>query len=194
MPFFDDLKNAFNRYAADYVTLAIVDEAYLNGRPDRTPNNIGRGQARRFKVKITNNGPLEMMNIELRLGSVSAVGSKVFWCGDNPIPLHSRDIDWKDEYYAIPWYGNYGPRGPYGGGISPLLANGGSVVGTQWYYYQAPSEDQPPGTLLAGVSLGRYEVSWDYLLKNPRTGLRIGDVPNPKAEIFKKVVFSDPEY
>jgi hypothetical protein len=52
MPFFDDLKNAFNRYAADYVTLAIVDEAYLNGRPDRTPNNIGRGQARRFKVKI----------------------------------------------------------------------------------------------------------------------------------------------
>src|SRR5262245_60557738 len=150
MPFLDELKNAIDNYAVDYVTLEIVNEGTaVRGAVDPTPDTVERATKRRVKVNLRNRGMFRLSSISLRLSG--NLGGQVCWAADDGFP--PTVVVWTDRLDSVPFYGET-RRG------EPFIREEALAPGMQWFFYRAPLEVQPPGTILVAVSMSGYHASW----------------------------------
>jgi len=137
MPLIDDFANEVNSYPANNVTLTVVDLAVT---PTGTVGAINVNEVWAFRVRVANNGTLNMTNVSLLIEgqngtTVSGIPSTGLWVHSiNPLAL-------------------------------PAL-NAHSTQDTGKYYFKAPAGKKPAGTELLRIHVSSYDVNLDWILIN----------------------------
>ena len=117
MPLLDDLVAAVEAYPETYVVLEIVDV-------NITGNVLNTGERASFKVKVTNNGPLHLTNVTVRVS------------GQNGATV-------KNSGAAAPFEGSF-----ISGEFDTIDAHGGSQLNVGTYTFEAPAGAQASKTLV----------------------------------------------
>jgi hypothetical protein len=147
---FKDLSDAVAGYPALSVTLTIEDLTVTNG----TTGSVNVNEVWKFKVKVKNNGDLNMTNVKVHVEAQNK--AKV---STNP----SAGV-WKDELDDI-------------GGITHYRVDAGESFKTNDIYFQAPSKDSNNKTIdLVRVSIADWDADLTYILTN-----RAGQADPPSA-------------
>jgi len=62
----DDLADAMNRYPQDETTIEIIDVKLVNDDPNNPDTSINEEETWQFRVRLTNNGHLDMTEVGWR--------------------------------------------------------------------------------------------------------------------------------
>ena len=120
MAFFDDMTTALETYPVDNVTIEIVDVVFAGSA-------INVGEEGTFKVRVNNNGPLEMTDVILKISSQN--GARVRNNGGAAPPFASEFITSLTQIPTIT--GHDGSVTSTGGGFkfkAPAGAQGAKVL------------------------------------------------------------------
>jgi hypothetical protein len=107
MPFLDDFVGAVGSYPGDYVELEIVEVAVPNGA-------LNENESGTFRVRVTNNGPLNMEDVTVRVKGLNGV----------TVANNGAAAPYVDEFVTQPLatiYG-HGPSVVTSGGVLKFMA------------------------------------------------------------------------
>jgi len=131
-----DIANELDTYPIDEATVEIVDVALQSG----TQPVVNTSETWRFKVKVENNGHINMTDVSLHVFGVN--GALV---SQSPATgFTSGTLD-----------------------VGALTVNGGG--GSQksdFLYFKAPPTAQPAGTVLVEAHVGRWSCNFDHYFTN----------------------------
>ncbi|MGH7494119.1 MAG: hypothetical protein ACREOO_17220 [bacterium] len=137
MPFINDFANAVSNYPANNVNLSIVDVTDEVPKPGEDPNIVNVNEVFTFRVRIRNNGHLNMTGISLHINGNN--GAKVSKSSTGPF---------SDEIV----FGN-------------LVVNGhGGQQDTEKLFFKAPANQKPAGTELIEAHLNSWNANLAHIL------------------------------
>jgi hypothetical protein len=129
-----DIANALDTYPLDETTIEIVDVAVQTG----TGPEVNKNEIFKFKVRVTNNGHVNMTDVFLHVNGTDTSGTMVSF---NPDKGFAKDKTLK---------------------VGPLVVNGGGASSTTDYlYFKAPPSAMPSGTKL--VESHVFDWSTDFV-------------------------------
>lgn len=128
MSVLDDIANAMNSYPRDETVIEIVNEGRVGSSTD---TDVNSGEIWEFRIKLTNNGHVDMTNVPLHI------------LGLNGTTVREKATD------------SFGP-GMIVGNLNPL--GGGSTVTSRAFQFQAPPGTEPAGTELFHVHIQDWEA------------------------------------
>ena len=152
MTFFDDFAAALQTYPADSVTLKITDVSVETG----TSGSVNVNEIWKFKVKVENNGNINMANVILHVS------------GENNATLSTA-----------------GKNGPFKAGLQEfgsLTVNAGGSQKSDFLYFKAPSKDQPTADLVS-AHIFDWDADLAPLLEN-NAGHSTGASDTYPAQVF----------
>ena len=136
MPFFSDFAIAVDTYPVDWVTLSTILNLNSDNIAPATPLAINVNERWRFKVRVTNNGQLNITNVVLHvLGQNGALVSTA-------------------------------AAGPFSSEIHPGLpnVNAHGSQDSVYFYFQAPSVVKPAGTVLVKAHISSCDYNLNHIL------------------------------
>lgn len=129
-----DIANALDTYPLDETTIAIVDVAVQTG----TGPEVNKNEIFKFKVRVTNNGHVNMTDVFLHVNGTDTSGTLVSF---NPEKGFANNKTLK---------------------VGPLVVNGGGASATTDYlYFKAPPTAMPAGTKLVESHI--FDWSTDFV-------------------------------
>lgn len=157
MAFFDDMNDALEIYPVDNVTIEIIDVTF-------TGNALNVNEEGMFRVRINNNGPLELTDVSLKISGQN--GAKVK--GSAP------QLVFASEFVV--------------GGVqvATIAGHGGSVVTTgSKFHFKAPAGAQDSKTLIK-ATLEAWNANLNHILNGESDPLPVA----PKGTFAAAVIIS----
>jgi hypothetical protein len=150
MAFFNDFADAVENYPKANVILTIEDVAVEMG----TAGSVNVNEVWRFRVRVANNGHLDMTSVALLVG------------GENGVLI--------SEAAAGPWH-SFAILGP-------LTVDSHQVNDTAQGYFKAPNAPKPAGTTLVKAQIRSFNVNLDHIL-NDHSGVPAQPVGKYAAKV-----------
>ena len=137
---FKDLSDAVAGYPATSVTLTIEDLVVTSG----TTGSVNVNEVWKFKVKIKNNGDVNMLNVRVHIAGQN----------NTKVTLMPSAGIWKDEVTD-------------GGGVNPYRVDAGQSLKTNDVYFQAPAKNSNNKVIdLVRVNIDDWDADLTYILTN----------------------------
>lgn len=148
MGFFDEFAKAVSSYPADSVALDFVDYGKVTG----TPGEINVNEVWLFKIKVTNKGNLDLLNVKVRVESLSGASLCPNLEGPwvNSIVISNPVLNIPASDKAIkPWPFPIGSSRESGG-----------------FLFKAPSVSSQSPIDLMKVTIAGFDASLEHILKD----------------------------
>ncbi len=158
MAFFDDMNDALEIYPVDNVTIEIIDVTF-------TGNALNVNEEGTFRVRVNNNGPLELTDVTLKVSGQNGV--KVRNNGGASPPFSSEFVSGPGQIPTIP------------GHDGSVLHTGGP------WKFKAPAGAQDSRTLIK-VTLEGWNANLNHILNSHSKELPVA----PKGTFAAAVIIS----
>jgi hypothetical protein len=153
-----DIANAMDTYPLDETTIEIVDVAVQTG----TGPEINKNEIFKFKVKVTNNGHVNMTDVSLHVN-----GKNGAFVSFNPDKGFAKDKTLL---------------------VDSLSVNGGGASNTTSYlYFKAPPAAMPAGTELVEAHIFDWNGNFDHYFTNHTKDEDNATVEYPHGKYFAQV-------